>query len=126
MKLNILRKPGHVILFLSVLLLPVLSGCSKKSDESPEDSMSDTTEVPGAEINQSLVTPSSSYEANAVYQFLIQNYGRKIISGVMTLNSFDETSWLKENTGKDPAIIGLDFMHCNRGYSWYENSMVIM
>lgn len=125
MKLNILRKPGDVILFLSVLLLPVLSGCSKKSDESPEGSMSDTTEVPRFEINQLLVTPSSSYEANAVYQFLIQNYGRKVISGVMTLNSFDETSWLKENTGKEPVIIGLDFMHCNRGYTWYENTTPI-
>jgi mannan endo-1,4-beta-mannosidase len=43
----------------------------------------------------------------------------------MTLNSFDETTWLKNNTGKEPAIIGLDFMHCNRNYNWYDNEQPI-
>jgi mannan endo-1,4-beta-mannosidase len=39
----------------------------------------------------------------------------------MTLQSYDEINWLKTNTGKQPAIIGLDFMHCFRGYNWYNN-----
>jgi mannan endo-1,4-beta-mannosidase len=38
----------------------------------------------------------------------------------MTLNSFDETNWLKQQTGKEPALVGLDFMHSNRGYNWYD------
>lgn len=72
-------------------------------------------------INSTLITPNPSVEASKLYQFLRENYGKKILSGVMTLNSFDETSWLKQNTGKEPAIIGLDFMHCNRDYSWYDD-----
>lgn len=72
-------------------------------------------------INESLVTANATKEAVAVYRFLRDNYGKKILSGVMTLQSFDETDWLKANTGKEPAIIGLDFMHCNRGYNWYNN-----
>ncbi|GAA3989303.1 glycosyl hydrolase [Mucilaginibacter dorajii] len=72
-------------------------------------------------INPSLVTPGASPEANNVYQFLRNNYGTKIISGVMTLSSFDETNWLKTNTGKEPVIMGVDFMNSNRGYTWYNN-----
>ena len=77
------------------------------------------------EINPGLVTPGATKEALALYQFLKDNYGKKILSGVMTLASFDETSWLKTNTGKEPAIIGLDFMHCFRNYNWYDNEQPI-
>ena len=76
-------------------------------------------------INPSLVTPNASKEATALYNFLRENYGKKILSGVMTLNSFDETGWLKTNTGKEPAIIGLDFMHSGRGYTWYDDKQPI-
>jgi mannan endo-1,4-beta-mannosidase len=72
-------------------------------------------------INNTFVTPNATAEAHNLYQFLRNNYGKKIISGVMTLNSFDETDWLKQHTGKEPAIVGLDFMHSGRGYTWYEN-----
>lgn len=73
-------------------------------------------------INPHLVNPSPSKEANNLYQFLKANYGKRIISGVMTLNSFDEINWLKTNTGKEPAILGLDFMHSGRNYTWYDDA----
>jgi mannan endo-1,4-beta-mannosidase len=76
-------------------------------------------------INPALVTPGATKEASALYNFLRENYGKKILSGVMTLNSFDETAWLKTNTGKEPAIIGLDFMHSGRGYTWYDDKQPI-
>lgn len=72
-------------------------------------------------INESLVTPAPTDHAAKLYQFLKDNYGKKIISGAMTLNSMDEINWLKSKTGKQPALIGLDFMHCGRGYSWYND-----
>ncbi|MBW6537370.1 MAG: hypothetical protein K0B11_20345 [Mariniphaga sp.] len=72
-------------------------------------------------INKSLVTPDPTENTARLYQFLYDNYGKKIISGAMTLNSMDEINWLKANTGKEPALIGLDFMHCGRGYTWYNN-----
>lgn len=72
-------------------------------------------------IGKTLVTPNPTDHTAKLYQFLYDNYGRKIISGAMTLNSMDEVNWLKANTGKEPALVGLDFMHCGRGYNWYNN-----
>lgn len=72
-------------------------------------------------LNQTLVTPNPTAEAKALYDFLLDNYGDKIISGAMTLESFDESNWLKENTGKEPALLGIDFMHSGRGYNWYND-----
>ena len=67
---------------------------------------------------QPLVTPQPTASAEKLYQFLIDNFQRKIISGVMTLKSLattsgneqNEISWLYEKTGKKPALLGLDFM----------------
>ncbi len=77
-------------------------------------------------INKVPVTPDPTDHAAKLYKFLYDNYGRKIISGAMTLNSMDEINWLKLNTGKQPALIGLDFMHCGRGYSWYNDEQPII
>lgn len=43
-------------------------------------------------INQTLVTINPTPQAKALYDFLLDNYGDKIISGVMTLNSLDESN----------------------------------
>lgn len=82
-------------------------------------------EVAGARFNltQTLSTPNPTDEAACLYNYLLQNYGQKIISGVMTLNSFDETNKLKTQTGKEPGLMGLDFMHNNRGYTWYDEQL---
>jgi mannan endo-1,4-beta-mannosidase len=119
-------KRMNVWLLVLALPLAVLSSCKK--DNNPWDTPSPDqprSTVPDYTINSSLVTPSPTYEANALYQFLRNNYGQKIISGVMTLNSMDGTNWLKQNTGKEPAIIGLDFMHSGRGYTWYDDKQPI-
>ncbi|GET28749.1 glycosyl hydrolase [Prolixibacter sp. SD074] len=78
---------------------------------------------PAIEFNLTgqLVNPNASDNTKRLYQFLLDNFQKKIISGTMTLNSFDETDWLKEQTGKEPSLIGIDFMHCNRGYTWYDD-----
>ncbi|WP_161888507.1 glycosyl hydrolase [Pontibacter russatus] len=77
------------------------------------------------DLNQTLVAPNPTREATALYNFLLDNYGDKIISGAMTLNSFDESDWLKENTGKEPALLGIDFMHSGRNYTWYNDETPI-
>ncbi len=77
-------------------------------------------------INKTLVTPEPTENTAKLYQFLYDNYGKKIISGAMTLNSMDEINWLKSNTGKEPGLIGLDFMHCGRGYTWYNDEEPII
>jgi len=71
-------------------------------------------------VSDQLVTPNASTNTQILFQFLKDHFQKKIISGVMTLDSFDETNWLKQNTGKAPALVGLDLMHCNRNYSWYD------
>jgi len=76
-------------------------------------------------LNQTLVTTDPIPQAKILYDFLLDNYGTKIISGVMTLNSLDEAIWLKQNTGKEPALLGIDFMHSGRGYSWYNSKTPI-
>ncbi len=73
-------------------------------------------------LSETLVNPSSTENTRKLYQFLRDNFRKKIISGVMTLESFDETNWIKQQTGKEPALTGIDFMHCNRGYTWYNNN----
>ena len=111
------------ILTWSVVLAFVLLACKKStSDPGP---VPPPPPPPRFTINSSLVTPGATLQAVNLYNFLKNNYDKKIISGVMTLNSFDETTWLKNNTGKEPAIIGLDFMHCNRNYNWYDNEQPI-
>jgi len=69
-------------------------------------------------INTTLVTPEPTEEVVRLYQFLLDNYGKKIISGVMDM---PDANWLKTNTGKFPALIGLDFMQTGQGYSWYND-----
>ena len=122
-------KRFFALLCFSAILFFVSLACSKKETTAPVAPIPVPPVSPPAPsfpaINQTLVTPGPIKEAAALYDFLRENYGKKILSGVMTLNSFDETAWLKTNTGKEPAIVGLDFMHCNRGYNWYKNEQPI-
>jgi len=70
-------------------------------------------------INKTLVTPNPTAEVTKLYQFLYDNYGKKIISGVMDMS---ESNWLKTNTGKSPALVGFDFLFCGRNYNWYDEN----
>ena len=42
----------------------------------------------------------------------------------MSLNAKEEAEWLFAQTGKYPALIGLDFMNHNRNYSWFDKSVL--
>lgn len=70
-------------------------------------------------ISKTLVTPDPTTETAKLYQFLYDNYQKKIISGVMNMS---ESNWLKTNTGKNPALVGFDFLFCGRNYSWYNEN----
>lgn len=115
-------KPLKSLYLILFCIAAIVSSCKKDKGVNPDNGGgTKKPEEPRFNINSTLVNPNATYEANAVYQFLRDNYSKKIISGVMTLSSFDETDWLKANTGKEPVILGLDFMHCNRGYTWYND-----
>jgi len=77
-------------------------------------------------VNKTLNNINATPEANCLYKFLLDNYTKKIISGAMTLNSIAESkAWLidyiKVNTNKEVALVGIDFLHVNAGYSWYND-----
>lgn len=73
-------------------------------------------------IAPKLTTPNPTPEATALYDFLKDNYGQKIISGVMTLNSMDMVQTVKSITSEEPALLGIDFMQCNAGNTWYNDA----
>lgn len=71
-------------------------------------------------INRKLVTPNPTEEAVKLYQFLYDNYNKRIISGVSEIH---EAQWLQSKTGKSPALIGLDYLFIGRGYEdWYDEN----
>jgi mannan endo-1,4-beta-mannosidase len=78
-------------------------------------------------IDRSLCTPNPSAQAVELYDFLRSSFGKKTNSRMMTLqgsvsNEFRETDWVHDQTGKYPALVGLDFMHqVGKGTDWYAN-----
>lgn len=62
-------------------------------------------------------------QATKVYDFMIQNSGKKILSGAMAnvSNNNDFAGWIKNVTGKDVAIICYDFIHLpSSGQNWID------
>jgi mannan endo-1,4-beta-mannosidase len=69
------------------------------------------------------VNPNASVNTREMYNFLHKNFGNKVISGVMTLNvtngntpltdinTQEEIVFIRNASGKTPALIGFDFMH---------------
>lgn len=64
------------------------------------------------QVNRKLCTPNSSDEAKALYRYLLDINGKKILSGQMWVPwSMDEVNYIEKKTGKLPAIKGVDFIH---------------
>ncbi len=72
-----------------------------------------------------LITEGAIQQAVNVYNFLVENHGKKILSGAMANvnNNNDFAGWIKEKTGKDVAITGYDFIHLpESGQNWIDYS----
>jgi hypothetical protein len=76
-------------------------------------------------IPYNLVTPDPMIETRRLFSYLMDKFTKNIHSGTMSLNAIEETEWLYTNTGKYPALIGLDFMNHTRNWSWYDKSIVV-
>ena len=60
---------------------------------------------------RALSNPSPSPEAKALYCYIQNLSGKKILAGQMWSGwGFDELAYIQTNTGKQPAIMGLDFI----------------
>ena len=83
------------------------------------------------------VTPEPTAGARKLYSFLLENYGRKVVSGVMTERPFEndgnytpqgyrtqtELKYVHDASGKDVVLVGLDFLHATglrSGEEWYQ------
>lgn len=84
-----------------------------------------------AAISTSPVTKDATEGATLLYKFLYDNYGKKTISGVMTgdqdgrtLATQSDAAAVKKKSGKNPALVGFDFIMAT-GYgsdeSWYQD-----
>lgn len=84
-----------------------------------------TKAAPYNEINPQLATPTPSPEAVNVYNFLLDNYGKKTISSAMANVSWNlnEADWVKLQTGKYPAMATVDYIHLHYSpASWIDYS----
>jgi aspartate 1-decarboxylase len=77
------------------------------------------------QIPYQLSTPLPLEETRRMWSYLLDSFTKNIHSGAMSLNAKEEADWLFANTGKYPALIGLDFMNHTRNYSWFDKSVLI-
>lgn len=66
-----------------------------------------------AEVSSELAVSTPSPEAVNVYNFLKENYGKKLISATMAnVNwNINEAQWVYSQTGKYPAMTTFDYVH---------------
>ena len=74
-----------------------------------------TKEPVSVNIDANLVADSPSPQAVKVYNFLKNNYGIKTLSSAMSNGAVDtnEAEWVKQHTGKYPAMLGIDYLFLN-------------
>ncbi|MEG0808231.1 MAG: glycosyl hydrolase, partial [Alistipes sp.] len=110
---------------LHLLVLAVLlAACSSAKDSTPAAPTPPppTPAVGGFDASKfdlapTLCTPNASREAQNVYVFLKETFGKKIISGAMSKVSWnrDEVDWMHRKTGKYPALWCVDYIHLSWG-----------
>jgi len=72
-----------------------------------------------------LSTQAPHRETRMLWSYLMVSFTHRIHSGAMSLNAKEEAEWLFAQTGRYPALTGLDFMNHTRNYSWYDKSVVV-
>lgn len=96
--------------------------------------------ITSLKVDKKLVNPNATKETKALMSYLIDVYGKKIISGQQEIcgshnyeGSESDFAYIKEKTGKMPALRGFDFMNfrgngllwddlcAERVIDWYKN-----
>lgn len=131
---------GRTIKLAAVLILAVLAGggCSPGQDpekppvtpENPVQPEPSDPIVPSPDQETTIAELSNknaSEITGKVYDFLVQNYGKKILSGAMANvdNNNDFAMWVRVQAGKYPAVNGYDFIQLDQsrpgGWIDYDN-----
>ncbi len=96
------------------LIIPsgVILGPTKVGNKEINISFS-TREPVTIDITTSLVTENPLTQTQNVYDFLVKNYGSKVLSATMANVSWNinEAEWVNYHTGKYPAITTFDYIH---------------
>ena len=88
-------------------------------------------------ISPKPVTPEPTESAQKLYNFLLNNFGKHVISGVMTNRTMEndgkytpqtyetqeELKYIHEASGKNVALVGFDFLHSsgkNSDQQWHQ------
>jgi hypothetical protein len=104
--------------FLTIIVFTILvCSCGSKSNRYANppkarnyDSLLALQNIP--ELERKLTTPIASREAQALYNYLLDIYGKRILSGQMWAPwGMDELKYVEKKTGKQPALRGIDFIH---------------
>lgn len=115
-----------LVFALSILTAAISAACC-------QETVPRTESEPLAEYR--LSNPSAGEKTRAVYRFLCENYGKRIISGQQ------ESTWkgspeyemdlIRKETGKTPALRGLDFMNddfdgvTKRAKEWWDRGGLV-
>lgn len=81
--------------------------------------------MPEVDIDDELVTSGATTEAQALYNYLLANYGKKTLSGIMANVNWnhDEADKVGKAVGKYPALNCYDFIHIlYSGANWINYS----
>lgn len=88
-------------------------------------------------ISKNLVTPEPTESAQKLYNFLLTNFGKHVISGVMTNRTMEndgkytpqtyetqeELKYIHDASGKNVVLVGFDFLHAtgkNSDQQWHQ------
>ena len=69
----------------------------------------------GRNPSASLTNPNATAEARKLYAFLLENYGKKTLSGAMGGTAWETTytDFIAQQAGEYPAIVGFDYLFLN-------------
>ncbi len=130
-------------LLMAAVMLTSVAGCGKGGTSSGETTASTTASpfeapVEGEpyEAKYQLSNPNATDEAKIVYDYINSVYKSGILSGQQESTwksdgAEHEMNFIMDNTGKLPAIRGLDYMHmdfdgCNqRAIEWWEKGGIV-
>jgi hypothetical protein len=99
----------------SIILAILLTSCGLRQQDEQQiprnyDSLLGLQNT--ARIKRELSNANSSREAEALYRYLLDINGKRILSGQMWVPwGIDELKYIEQKTGKSPALRGIDFIH---------------
>lgn len=134
--MNIKKK--ITLMLAGIMLLTTLTACSndaKSADTTAADTTVTKKPLAEGEVENYLSNPNATHEARVLYNYIRENNGNHIISGQQESTWMGspeyEMDYIKEVTGKLPAIRGLDYINedfdgvTSRSIEWWEKGGIV-